>query len=262
MSLRTLNDVFFELIKGNREQVMLTREPGPWTGSARSPHPAWTTITAAQIHAGVTATARRLHELGIAKGDRVVILSENRPEWAIADFASILLGAADVPIYPTLTAEQILYMFRHSGARIAFVSNREQYHKVVSILPETGIERIIVMDDIEADIDPSCAESLAPILRQASSGGDAHIEGIAHTVTPEDLATVMYTSGTTGTPKGVMLTHGNIASNINVSMEMYTVGEGDLGVSFLPLSHIIARHSTMPLFYRGVTSPIARTWTS
>lgn len=253
MTLRTLNDVFFELVTANRAQVMLTREPGPWAASETSPHPAWTAISASQIYSYVMATARRLHDLGIQKGDRVVILSENRPEWAIADFASILLGAADVPIYPTLTADQIKYMFQHSEAKAAFVSNREQYHKVVSILPETNIQRIVVMDDLAGEIDPTCAESMAGILRDASPIGDADIESTARAVSPEDLVTVMYTSGTTGTPKGVMLTHGNIASNINVSLEMYPVSDNDLCVSFLPLSHIIARHLDYAMYYRGVT---------
>src|ERR1022692_4134602 len=122
MNIKTLNEVFFAVVERNSDRVMLTRESG-----------AWKPISSAQLQAQVFATARKLQSWGIGKGDRVVILSENRPEWAIADFATLLLGAVDVPIYATQLAEQVLYVLQNSGARIAFVSTRQQYEKLASI---------------------------------------------------------------------------------------------------------------------------------
>src|SRR5450759_1377318 len=100
---------------------------------------AWTPISSAQLQAQVYATARQLRAWGIGKGDRVAILSENRPEWAIADFAALLLGAVDVPIYATQTAEQTLYLLQHSEATIVFVSTPKQCEKIASIQHQTKV---------------------------------------------------------------------------------------------------------------------------
>ncbi len=119
MNLRTLNDVFFTLVKRNSDRVMLTREGETWQA-----------ISAGQLQSWVYATARQLQSWGISKGDRVVMLSENRPEWAVADFACLMLGAVDVPIYATQTSEQCLFVLQNSEARVAFVSTRKQYEKI------------------------------------------------------------------------------------------------------------------------------------
>ena len=207
-------------------------------------------ITADQLHRWVTATARQLQSWGIGKGDRVVILSENRPEWAITDFATLLLGGIVVPIYATLMAEQMLYLFQHSEARIAFVSTRKQYEKVESIRAQTKLERIVVMDKVE---DLPDVPQMQYILSGATDLQDAAIETIANSIQPDDVATLIYTSGTTGTPKGVILTHGNIASNLGMTADLVDMGPDDVAVSFLPLSHITARHVDYLLFQRGVT---------
>jgi long-chain acyl-CoA synthetase len=238
MEIRTLNDVFFSLVDRNNDRAMLTRGE---TG--------WTPISSAEFYRRVAATVRQLSAWGFGQGDRVVILSENRPEWAIADFATLILGGIDVPIYATLTAEQSLFLFQHSEARIAFVSTRQQYEKVASIRSQTAIERIVIMDDI-TDVD---AVSMQSFLRDAPAGRDAELDALARSAQPDDLATLIYTSGTTGTPKGAMLTHGNVASNINVSLQHYDVGPTDSCISFLPLSHITARHLDYAMFCRGVT---------
>ena len=257
MNIRTLNEVFFTVVERNREGIMLTRENGastpasPKAGLAGSPG-AWTPISAAQLQAWVFATARQLRAWSIGKGDRVALLSENRPEWAIADFATLLLGGVVVPIYATQTSEQTLFVSQHSAARIIFVSTRKQYEKIAAIQSETALERIVIMDDA-ADLPGAIA--MQSFLSTAPAGGDAEIEAIARSIEPDDLATLIYTSGTTGTPKGVMLTHGNIASNLSVSLDMFDVGSDDLGISFLPLSHVTARHLDYALMYWGV--PIA-----
>ncbi len=238
MSIRTLNDVFFTVVERNSDRVMMTCEAG-----------AWIPISASQLQARAFATARQLQAWGIGKGDRVAILSENRPEWAIADFATLLRGAVDVPIYATQTAEQCLYLLQHSEATIAFVSSRKQYDKIASIQHQTNITRIVIMDDAP---DLSDAVPMQSFLQQANTEPDPEIEEIARSVEPDDLATLIYTSGTTGTPKGVMLTHGNLAANLSVSLDMFDVGKDDLGVSFLPLSHVTARHLDYAMMYWGV----------
>jgi long-chain acyl-CoA synthetase len=196
-------------------------------------------------------TMRSLKELGIQRGDRVAILSENRPEWAIADFAIALMGAATVPIYATLTAEQISFLLYHSGARVAFVSSEAQWRKLQSVEAHTCVDTAILMDTPRRGWDVLAMEQL---MASGPAGRDPELDAEARQLSPDDLATVIYTSGTTGVPKGVMLTHGNLASNISLSLEEFDLSAGgDLAVSFLPLSHITARHVDLAELYRGVT---------
>jgi long-chain acyl-CoA synthetase len=238
MNIKTLNEVFLAVVERNSDRVMQTRESGVWKP-----------ISSAQLQAQVFATARQLQAWGIGKGDRVAILSENRPEWAIADFATLLLGAIDVPIYATQIAEQCVYLLQHSEATIAFVSTRKQYEKIASIQHQTKVARIVIMDDAP---DLTDAVPMQSFLRNAVPGPDAELEDLARAIEPDDLATLIYTSGTTGTPKGVMLTHGNLAANLSVSLDMFDVGKDDLCVSFLPLSHVTARHLDYAMMSWGV----------
>src|SRR6516162_1261510 len=194
MNIPTLNDVFLTVVNRDHDRVMIHRENGVWTP-----------ISAAQLNRWVITTARQLQSWGIGKGDRVAILSENRPEWAITDFATLLLGGIVVPIYATQTPEQALYVLHHSEARIAFVSTRKQYDKVELNRAQTRVERVVVMDKVE---DLPDVPQMQYILSGASDAQDAAIEAIADSIQPDDVATLIYTSGTTGTPKGVILTHG------------------------------------------------------
>ncbi len=210
----------------------------------------WSPISSDAIQRRVGAVSAGLRSWGIGPGDRVAIVSENRPEWMIADFASLLIGAVTVPIYATLTAEQTAYILNDSGARVVFVSSEEQLQKVVSIRGRTALEKIVVMDAIAIE----SAHAVRMDLMEASGPlAPADLEVAARAISPEDLATIIYTSGTTGTPKGVMLTHGNMASNLNCSLAEFPVQPGDVSISFLPLSHVTARHVDLALLYRGVT---------
>src|SRR5690348_1457247 len=197
MGLNTLNDIYFAITRRNQPELFLRRgEQG------------WLPISSGEFASYVAGTARDLRSWGIRKGDRVAILSENRHEWVIADFACLLLGAVVVPIYTTLTPDQIAYLLRDSGARAIFVSTEPQLHKVLSIHTQTAIERIAVMDHVASDR----AMQMSGMM---TADADPEIETIGRRIQPEDLATIIYTSGTTGVPKGVMLTHGNMSANIN-----------------------------------------------
>lgn len=246
MSLATLNDIFFTAVERNLDRLMLYRENGKWIP-----------ISSREFGVSVARIARVLHNWGIRRGDRVAILSENRPEWPMADMASLLLGAVTVPLYTTLTAEQIAFLLRDSGSRVIFLSSDQQLHKILSILPQIPIERTVVMDPVEfnGDLAPYAGHCITmnQITLQGPADLGPELEARARSVVPDDLGTIVYTSGTTGTSKGAMLTHGNIASNISCSMLGFDMKPGLVSVSFLPLCHITARHVDFALLYHGVT---------
>ncbi len=163
-----------------------------------------------------------------------------------------LAGRGYRPVYATLTAEQTAYILRDSGARIIFVSTETQAQKVLSIRKQTAIEKIVVMDAVEV-AGVVRMQELAPDGEQTLPQLDPQMEASARAITPDDLATIIYTSGTTGTPKGVMLTHGNMASNLNCSLADFPARGDDVSISFLPLSHVTARHVDFAMLYRGIT---------
>ena len=238
MEIRTLADIFFRSVEHDVERhVLFKRDAG------------WQVISSRQLHGYVATLARTLKQWGIEKGDRVAILSENRPEWMIADFACVTSGIADVPIYTTLTAEQTLYLLKDSGAKVIFVSTLEQLRKVQSIQGQTALEKIVVMDEV-AEIN---AIRMWPLLESASLEHDPQFDEQARQVQPEDLATLIYTSGTTGTSKGVMLTHGNLTSCAIMASKQAEWEPGDVYLSFLPLSHVTARHVDYVCYLDGVT---------
>jgi long-chain acyl-CoA synthetase len=241
MSLRTLNDVFLAVVERQHPSVMLQRLGNEWVP-----------ISSDALRERVMAVSGALRSWGIGKGDRVAILSENRPQWTIADFASLLIGAVTVPIYATQTAEQTAYILRDSGAQVVFLSSEAQLRKVLSIRGQTGLEKLVVMDAVEGADSVRMSEMESSAGASSGAGLDT-LQAMAGAVSPDDLATIIYTSGTTGTPKGVMLTHGNMASNISCSLAEFPVKQGDVSISFLPLSHVTARHVDFALLYRGVT---------
>jgi len=238
MSLRTLNDIFLTLADSRRPRVMMHREAIEWVS-----------ISAEELYRNVVGVARALENWGIGKGDRVAILSENRPEWTITDFACLAVGAVVVPIYSTLTDRQTANLLRDAGVRAIAVSTKQQLDKVLSVREQTFLERILVMDHVES----AQAYPIHRLMLQGPQQRDADFDMRARSIGPEDLATIIYTSGTTGDSKGVMLTHANMASNIECSLFEFGVGEGETSISFLPLSHVTARHVDFAMLYHGVT---------
>jgi long-chain acyl-CoA synthetase len=243
MSLNTLNGVFFAATERHLDRAMLYRDSGTWLP-----------ISSSDLRRNVAGTLRALQEWGVRKGDRIAILSENRPEWSTADFAILLLGAVTVPVYSTLTPEQTAYTLRDSGASVVFVSTELQLRKVQTILSETQIKKIVIMDRIQSPSDHGGNIALMdPFMKQGPLTLDPQTESAARSIQPDDLATIIYTSGTTGISKGAMLTHGNMASNITCSLLGFNMHPGHTSISFLPLSHVTARHVDFSMLYHGVT---------
>jgi long-chain acyl-CoA synthetase len=235
MTLQTLNDIFFSIAGREQPEFMLRKTAAGWEP-----------ISSRQFVAKVEGVMKGLGSWGIARGDRVAILSENRHEWVVADLACMLLGAVVVPIYATLTPEQTAYILRDSGARAVFVSSAKHLQKIGSIIQTIAIEKIAVMDDLaEAGV-----LKMSEMMQMAA---DPRLTAISRSVKPDDLATIIYTSGTTGIPKGVMLTHGNMAANINYSRCDFGFRQGMSCISFLPLSHVTARSVDLGLLDSGVT---------
>jgi long-chain acyl-CoA synthetase len=235
MSLQTLNDIFFAITGRDQPQIMLRK-----TASG------WDPISSQEFAAKVGGVVNALRSWGISTGDRVAILSENRHEWVVADFACLLLGAIVVPIYTTLTPEQTAYLLHDSGTRAIFISSEKHLNKALPILQTTVVDRIIVMDDVVS----SRAARMSELMQLP---GDPKLDSIGRSIRPNEVATIIYTSGTTGTPKGVMLTHGNMAANINYFLSDFGFSSGLVSVSFLPLSHVTARCVDLALLYSEVT---------
>ncbi len=234
---RTVNDIILALRDRHTDGLMSDRRDGQWVE-----------LSASELFERALSIASNLHDWGIGKCDRVSLLSENRSEWMIVDFAILMLGAVVVPIYSTQTPDQVAFVLQHSGARVVFVSSADQLRKVESIRQQTAVEHVIVMDEAPS----ATAFELRDLLQPVAANHAAELEATARSVQPEDLATIIYTSGTTGTPKGVMLTHGNIASNLCCSLAEFDCNATDVEVSFLPLSHITALHVDYSVLCRGV----------
>lgn len=242
----TLVQLFFDATdQYRREDALLVKEGESWRA-----------ISHDEVERRVRHLALALGVLGVDRGDRVAIVSENRPEWAISDYAALCHGALLVPIYQTLLPNQIAYILQDSGARLLFVSTREQLDKVLAVWDTVpSLEHVIVFDDVATEREGVLTLEAALELGEAAESRGA-AEGFrerALEAAPDDVATVLYTSGTTGQPKGVMLTHQNIFSNVQAVYRVLDFSKADTSLSFLPLSHILQRMVDFALFGRGVS---------
>ncbi|MEK6571762.1 MAG: long-chain fatty acid--CoA ligase [Bacteroidota bacterium] len=197
-----------------------------------------------EVRRRVELFALGLAALGVEKGDRVGIISENRPEWIIADMGTLFLGAFDVPVYPTLTAKQVEYIFNDSKVKLVVVSNQSQLAKVLKALPHIrSLRHVIIMGEQRFDGDRQIL-TYQEVYDLGEEFGHQHGEYLSRSLTrisPEDLCTLIYTSGTTGNPKGVMLTHHNFVSNILASAQVIPFNQDDVLLSYLPLCHSYER---------------------
>ena len=210
----------------------------------------WITQNYAQVSARICSLAGQLRALGLKPGDMVAILSASRPEWMEADLAALSLGAVIVSIYPSLAAHEVGYILYDSGAKFVFVENQEQYDKIFELnsepclIPATeereeckvqiGIKHLIAFEAVSGALS-ALQFSAAIAYTPALSSAEIHLAG------REELASLVYTSGTTGPPKGVMQTHGNHLSNVRQVLASGLVGEGASIMIFLPLAHSFAK---------------------
>lgn len=216
----------------------------------------WINTSAGTFVERVQHVALGLARLGIVAGDRVALLSENRPEWSIVDLAILSLGAVNVPIYTTQAVDQVRYILTDSGARVLFISNRRLFKHARKGLERLGfLEKLIFFDE---DATEGVENSMSLKALEETGKEKLRLEPEAFekqlcTIQPQDLATIIYTSGTTGEPKGVMLTHGNFVSNVLAITEGLPISSSDVALSVLPLSHIFERTGFYVFCYNGLS---------
>ncbi|MCS1352786.1 long-chain fatty acid--CoA ligase [Mechercharimyces sp. CAU 1602] len=212
---------------------------------------AYRSCTYAELWKQVTHAASGLKKLGVGPNDKVAILSDNSPAWAIADFAILSLGAVVVPIYPTLVGEKVTYILEDCDVNLIFVQNRNRLQQVSS-WPQS-LTKLVLMSD-EVDTSDERILNFSQLLEEGERSN--HLQSLTSWKECQrgQLATIVPTSGTTGKPKGVMLSHGNILNNIESMQQFVDVSYRDRTLSFLPLSHIFERTvAHFGLLYQGGT---------
>ncbi|HDT13586.1 MAG TPA: long-chain fatty acid--CoA ligase [Candidatus Aminicenantes bacterium] len=218
---------------------------------------AYTPISTQEFGDGVKHLALGLKALGFEPGQKLCLLSENRPEWTITDFATLTAGGLTVPIYTTLVSEQIRYIIDDSDASVVVVSNADQWTKVEPLRPGLAkVKHYITFAD-EAPAGVMTLKAVQEKGRALAASQPGLYEELVAQVKPGDEATLIYTSGTTGVPKGVILTHDNLVSNIRTSAEIIQISSKDTALSFLPLSHVLERMVMFTYIYRGSTVAFA-----
>src|SRR5258708_6422109 len=246
MEIKTLNDIYRLTCTIDRPVALKTKKNGQWVDT-----------TVPQLRDTVRYFSNGLRSLGVKPGDRVAILSENRPEWAMADFAILAAGAVTVPIYPTLLGWQIEYILNDAGVVAVVCSTDEQYQKIAGVKSHVPSINNLILCDVPAGGVPEGVLRFEDVVetgrKDEESNGRARFDELLVSRTPADLATLVYTSGTTGNPKGAMLTPGNITSNVVAVNTVLPVEGGTTSLSILPLSHILQRAADYAYFYKGVT---------
>ncbi|HKG14620.1 MAG TPA: long-chain fatty acid--CoA ligase [Pyrinomonadaceae bacterium] len=215
----------------------------------------WLRISGDAFIARVRAVALGLSSLGVRKGDRVALLSENRPDWSVVDLAILSLGAVNVPIYTTQAPDQVRFILEDSGARLLFVSGKKVFRHARPGVDPVALENVIFFDTDAA----SAREGSLTLFELEQRGAELDRAGpeafgrVLNSVAPADLATIIYTSGTTGEPKGVMLTHEAFASNVLTISSALPIRPSDIALSVLPLSHIFERVVFYVFCWNGVS---------
>jgi long-chain acyl-CoA synthetase len=218
---------------------------------------AYEPISAAEFGTSVKHFALGLRALGFAAGQKLCLLSENRPAWTMTDFATLTAGGLTVPIYTTLVSEQARYIIDDSDATVVVVSNADQWKKIEPLRAGlTKVKHYITF----AEEAPAGVLTLAAVLEKGKAAAAAEpglYDALVARIKPEDEATLIYTSGTTGVPKGVLLTHDNLVSNVRTASDLVEFSSEDTVLSFLPLSHILERMVMFTYVYKGCTVAFA-----
>jgi len=233
MTAATLTEMFLNTVKTySSKTALMNKVEGQYQG-----------ITYQEFGERVKKLALGLASLGVKKGDRVALLSENRPEWAFSDLAILSLGAINVPIYPTLIPKQIEYILNDSEAKVIITSRPDQTSKIIAIIKNLPVLKyIITIDPPDTRIEKML--SLNQLSEKGQNFGREHpdyYDQAAKAVAPDDPAGIIYTSGTTGNPKGVILTHNNFLSNAKGGVATINIVSQDTFLSFLPLCHVFER---------------------
>ncbi|MDQ3265732.1 MAG: long-chain fatty acid--CoA ligase [Myxococcota bacterium] len=195
----------------------------------------------------VKRLALAFHGLGIAKGDAVGIFSFNREEWVVSDLAAIALGAVPVGLYATLSPEQIQFVLHHSEAKAVVVENRAMLQRVLEVRPQLPRLRHLILLEVDGGDLPEGAIPYAQLIERGRNQDEAPYWSALNDAQPDDLATLIYTSGTTGNPKGVMLSHRNLTWTSQKLAQAAELGEEEIVLSYLPLSHIAEQLATIHL---------------
>ena len=244
MEVKTLNDIYAVTSEIDRPAIMKSKKDGRWHD-----------ITVPEFRDTVRYFSTGLRVLGIKAGDRVAILSENRPEWTMSDFGILCASAVTVPVYPTLLGWQIEYILNDSGSVAVICSNNDQLQKVLEIRSHCPhVHHIIVCDPPQHTMaNVYTFHQIVDSGRQEETkSGRARFDEMRKRAKPDDVATLVYTSGTTGNPKGAMLTHGNITSNVMAVADAVKLEPGEIALSILPLSHILERMADYFYLYKGL----------
>jgi long-chain acyl-CoA synthetase len=256
MAAQTIIDRFQERVRTNASNVAFRYKTG---GS-------WKDITWGEYGDHVAKAAKGLVALGFGHGDKIALLANNRPTWHIADVAAMTLGGATAAIYTSNSPEQVAYIIDHSESKVAFVDTVDQLEKVLKMRGELpNLQKVVVLENDTRDADAGFVMTWDDFLSSGFSVEDARVEEQRNKVKPEDLATFVYTSGTTGPPKGVMLTHANIWWTATHSEQHIPIGSDSMkrpdgsydgrALSYLPLSHIAERMiSHLLQIYYGTTT--------
>ncbi len=248
----TLNELFLKAIeKHDKPDCFLSKSEGRYQG-----------LSSQEALRSVAALASGLERLGVERGDRVAILSENRVEWALTDYAILGLGAITVPVFPTLLEPDVEYVLRDSGAKAVVLSTDAQLQKMLRIRSRLReLEFVLAMD--HAAIEEWGVRNWKQIVESQLKADASFIDSFrskALGAKPEETVSILYTSGTTGQLKGVILTHANIVSNIQACKDLFALGDQDVGMSFLPLSHVFERTLDYTSLWKGVSIAYAESF--
>jgi long-chain acyl-CoA synthetase len=241
--VKTVPQLFLNTVKSYpKDDLILYKEKGQYVP-----------ISTDEFANRVRCFSLGLKELGLKEGDKLIILSENRPEWIMADLANLCLGGITVPIYPTLVTEQIKYIIDDSDAKAVVCSDLEQWQKIEPVKSDlTKVTHYITFLS-EA---PEGVLTFVDVMergKKVTKENPELFEEMASKVRPDDLASIIYTSGTTGVPKGVMLTHGNFVSNVTACAPLLPFSDKDTALSWAPLSHVMERMVNFTYLYKGTT---------
>ena len=239
--IKTLPELLLNTLKEYpKDDLMLYKKEG-----------AYVPLSTREFGDKVKALSLGLRELGLGPGDKLIILSENRPEWVMVDFATLCRGALTVPIYTTLVPEQVQYIIEDSDAKIVVYSGPELGSKIEAVKDRLVKVKHFISFSSEAPEGVLTLERVLEMGRKADAADPGLFEREALRVKPDDEASLIYTSGTTGVPKGVILTHGNFVSNLTAVSTIIQFSHRDTVLSFLPLSHVLERLVTFTYLYKG-----------